>query len=88
VGIGRVLDADQPVALGAAVAHLGSGSRAVGQQPLAVARVDPRSRHHPRASPRPDLVLELLDDGVHRVGRDQPALDQQRLKRHGAQLRR
>ena len=56
-------------ALEAAVAELGDRGRPVGEQALAVFRVDPGPRDDARAVLRAEVALVALDDRVDLVGR-------------------
>jgi hypothetical protein len=78
---GRVLHRDEEVALGAAVAHLGDGGRAVAEQAVAERGLGPGPRHHLRAVQGADVRLVVLDDVVDQLRVDQPLLDQQGLER-------
>jgi hypothetical protein len=87
VDVRRVLADHHRLPLLAAVAELGDRGRAVGEQPLAVGRVAPGASDDPRPVLRTDVVDVQVDDGVDRVARHDPLLDQQRLERPRSQLR-
>src|SRR6266851_2751980 len=77
VDAGRVLD---HLEVDPAEAKLFDGRRPVGEEPLAVRRIDPGAGDDLGAVVRPDVLLVGADDAVDGLARDELLLDEQRLE--------